>query len=71
MSDPSRCSAAVADFSGYRFNQCRRKGVVEQGGKLWCKQHNPDAVKARSEVRAEKRKASRCPHCHGTGMVTK
>lgn len=41
-----RCVARVSDGRG-RFSGCERKGSVENGGKLYCKQHDPAAVAAR------------------------
>lgn len=34
-------------FSGGR---CQRRGVLERKGKLFCKQHDPEAVKARRDA---------------------
>lgn len=46
------CAGSVHD--GWRFNNCSRAGSVERDGKWWCKQHDPDAVKARKDARHAK-----------------
>jgi len=43
--DPEKCQAVVSE--GWPPGQCSRKGVVEEDGKLWCRQHTPSAVKKR------------------------
>lgn len=46
--DPTaRCVDLI--FNGLRFAQCSRRGVVTRDGRLWCRQHDPEAVKARRE----------------------
>lgn len=45
--DPTRCRASVHEKGrGCLIYQCQRKAV--QG--KWCKQHHPDAIKARNEA---------------------
>lgn len=46
--DPKRCQKQV--WIGSWYSQCRRKGSVEEDGKLWCKQHTPSAEAARLEA---------------------
>jgi len=49
--DAERCSKPnVADDTGWHFNRCKRRGVVEEDGKLWCKQHSPSAKRTRLEA---------------------
>lgn len=51
--DPKRCSETVADHTGFHWVQCSRKAVVFARGlmpeqdKGYCKQHDPEAIKAR------------------------
>lgn len=42
------CQATIygSRFQGY---QCSRKGVIEEDGKLWCRQHAPSLVKSRRD----------------------
>lgn len=40
-----RCCENV--FDGWHHHPCSRKGVIERDGKWYCKQHDPEAVKAR------------------------
>jgi hypothetical protein len=55
--DMKRCRATVARADGWGFLQCGRKGVVEECGLLWCKQHTPSVVEAKNAERAAKEKA--------------
>ena len=47
------CSKRV--YSGERWDfgghPCSRKGTVERDGRWWCKQHDPEAMKAREAKR--------------------
>jgi uncharacterized Zn finger protein (UPF0148 family) len=43
-----KCSEPVWD--GWHSRHCTRPGVIERDGKLYCKQHDPEAVKARQEA---------------------
>jgi hypothetical protein len=47
--DPKRCYEAV--WGDFRHHQCHRRGIIEAEGKRWCKQHSPEAVRARNEKR--------------------
>ena len=50
-----RCAQdGVADWSGWHFHRCSRRGSVKEGGKLWCKQHAPSSVRARDEESARR-----------------
>lgn len=40
----------------YGFPRCTRTGVVERGGKWWCKTHDPKAVEARRKECDRRRK---------------
>lgn len=62
--DPKYCRASVWDrSSGYRDYQCTRKPVCTRvvDGKEYgfCKQHDPEAVKARDEARHEQWRLAR------------
>ena len=37
-------------MSGWQVYQCNRKAVIERDGHRYCKQHDPEAVKARRAV---------------------
>jgi len=50
-----RCVARV--FDRWHSHQCSRKGVVEQDGKLYCKQHDPERIKSKREAETGKFKA--------------
>lgn len=53
--DQDRCQKQVWDRdSHWGSYQCSRRGVVERDGKLYCKQHDPEAVKARQAERDAK-----------------
>lgn len=47
MADKKKCSGTI--HRDYQFHQCSRRGLIEEDGQLWCKQHAPSAVKARRE----------------------
>lgn len=41
-----QCRASVHDEGrSVTFHQCRRRGVIEEGGYWWCKAHHPTSVK--------------------------
>ena len=44
----------VADYTGYHFGQCSRRGTMSEDGKPWCFQHAPSKVKARRAKSAAK-----------------
>ena len=47
-----RCQKQVWDRdSHWGSHQCSRRGVVERDGSLYCKQHDPEVVRARSAER--------------------
>lgn len=48
---PEQCPQRVVD--DYGPHQCKRRGVVREEGKLWCKQHAPSAVEARRKTAEE------------------
>ena len=50
--NPKRCAAAV--WSDYTPHQCGRAGVIERDGRIWCKQHDPEAERERRERRRVK-----------------
>lgn len=47
------CAATV---HGERLQSwgCQRKGVIERNHKWYCRQHDPDAVKARDDARRQR-----------------
>lgn len=47
-----QCCERVTRYIGNwpKPGQCERKGIVEAGGKFYCKQHSPAAVKKRTET---------------------
>lgn len=56
MEAPRRCCTQVHFYIGRwpHTKQCDRKGVVEEGGKFYCKQHSPAEVKKREKASQEK-----------------
>lgn len=48
--DAPRCAARIWG-TWYDRHPCSRRGVVEEGGKVWCKQHVPSVVAARRDER--------------------
>jgi hypothetical protein len=46
----THCKQSVPAQAGWGFNQCSRKAVKDG----FCKQHHPDAVKAREEASEKK-----------------
>lgn len=57
MADKYRCSETCHDANasfGERYRQCKRAGVVERDGKLYCRQHDPDAIEAKQEERRQR-----------------
>ena len=55
----TRCAASVHNETGVGFHQCERRGKIERDGNLWCKQHDPEAEKARRQKWNEKYEAER------------
>lgn len=50
-----QCCARVygaGQWGAFHPHQCPRSGTIERAGKWYCKQHDPEAVKARSEERS-------------------
>ncbi len=50
-----RCSETM--FRDYHRTQCSRRGTIERNGKLYCKQHDPEAAQARRAANDAKWKA--------------
>lgn len=47
------CSAKVYEPQSWMHShQCTRRGMIEEDGKRWCKQHSPSSTKARHEASA-------------------
>lgn len=44
-----QCCQPVWD--NFHKGQCQRNGVIERDGKWYCKQHDPEAVKAKEEAK--------------------
>ena len=58
LTKEERCSEPrVADYTGYHFGRCSRRGTMSEEGKLWCFQHAPSSIKARRAKSAAKWKA--------------
>lgn len=49
----NNCSAVVFGPRVHSWG-CTRRGVIERNGKWYCRQHDPDAVKARMTARDAK-----------------
>lgn len=47
MSNDNRCVKSVHDDWGMGFHRCPRIAKVEHNGRGYCRQHDPEAVKAR------------------------
>jgi hypothetical protein len=57
--DPVRCCEMVTYYHGRFYNdhtQCERRGAVTRDGKLYCKQHDPEAQASRNKLRERKYK---------------
>jgi len=53
--DQQMCSEQVSDHGRWvNYYPCKRKGIVEEDGKWWCKQHSPSDKKAKREARSAK-----------------
>lgn len=52
MQNQNKCCAEV-NRDGWHIGQCARSGVVFRDGKWYCKQHDPVAVKEKSDKRWE------------------
>ena len=49
------CAKSVPDDGrSMSFHQCLRRGINEEDGKLWCKQHTPSIVAAKDYERRQK-----------------
>jgi hypothetical protein len=51
--DPNLCAEEVASKDGWAYSQCSRKRG-HGSEQAYCKQHDPDAVKAKREANAPK-----------------
>ena len=49
------CAKMVRREGSWRNAPCARAGVVQEDGKLWCRQHSPSATKKRDEKNAQVR----------------
>lgn len=47
MTDKKGCSERVYRTGGFGVSCCARRGVIEEDGKWWCKQHSPTQVKSK------------------------
>lgn len=54
--NPKKCAAAV--WADYSWHQCSRAGVIERDGRIWCKQHDPEAARERREKQRAKDEAT-------------
>lgn len=52
-----QCEKRVYSGFGFGAHQCTRRGVIEEQGRLWCRQHAPSAKEARDEERRRKHEA--------------
>ena len=50
-----RCEKRM--MRGFHSHRCSRRGVVEEKGRRWCRQHAPSAVADRRTVREERDRA--------------
>lgn len=70
--DPARCAESVRDQGRWPpYHQCERKPGYGPDG-LYCKQHDPEAVKRRDEERAMNRREQRerkRPQWYGAEML--
>jgi hypothetical protein len=55
--DYTRCRAQTYDNISRNFSQCARKKAVERDGVGYCKQHDPEAEKARADARRQREEA--------------
>ena len=66
------CNARVSRTYSFHPGRCLRRGVVKgPDGKMWCKQHDPEAVEARSkerDARYEKEMAARRANTRAAGI---
>lgn len=53
-----RCSADI-HHSAWNTTRCRRKGTIEEDGKLWCSQHAPSRAAERRRALDEAAEAKR------------
>ncbi len=51
--DKPRCSVK-STFGAWNYRNCKRYGVVKRDDKWYCKQHDPEFVKAKREVEDQK-----------------
>lgn len=59
--DPKLCAAAVHNDYGVGHHQCTRKHLPRRS---WCKQHTPEAAKAREEAVVQRYKAKQARRSH-------
>ncbi len=49
-----KCAERVSTGIRFHMAPCSRRGVVNEDGKWWCKQHAPSAVEARIQASMER-----------------
>ena len=53
----TRCTETVHDKYSFRGRQCSKPAAVERDGRMYCKVHDPEAIKARRDASYAKWKA--------------
>jgi hypothetical protein len=56
--DAQRCRAETYNNISRNFSQCARKSAIERDGIGYCRQHDPEAEKARASARTERERAA-------------
>lgn len=60
-----QCSQQIW-WDDWHQGQCSKSAVVERGGKVYCKIHDPEYIKQKGAKRETKRKALACPKCENS-----
>lgn len=47
MKPEERCAKQIYQAGSWHTYPCSRKGIIEEDGSLWCKQHAPSSVATR------------------------
>jgi len=59
----NQCSKTVYNAKGWYSYPCSKKFYIERDGKMYCKIHDPEYIKAKDKKREEKYEKLKCKKC--------
>lgn len=58
-----QCCEKVWGAGVWHTHQCKRKAVIEKDGKLYCKIHDPEYIKAKDKKKEAEYEENSCKGC--------